>query len=441
MIDVGVAVVDITPPPGLAMSGFGARNEPATGAHDPLTVRALVVGDTAIAIADVIGVDSALSKRVRLACVLNADAVTITATHTHGGPSSMPMRLTVAPDDAFLQRLEQGLITAIDEAATNKKPAKLFGGIAVDPGYAKNRRHQDGAVDRTIPILRFDNSEGIPFAVFISYACHPVVLGPDNLRWTADYVHFLREKLESAYPGAITLCATGCAGDVNTGHTAAESMSNQTRPERSYAAAAKVGAGIANAVRAAQLTEMSAAVGHSEVSVALSFSSRETGPSDELARKWEAKADAMASDGNIHRIWAEWAKTTMGKGIEPISARCTALYWGGAPIIALPGEIFAETGLKVREKLPKHVPGFVLSYADDNPGYIPPISEFDHGGYEVEEAHRFYGLGATFAPGSAECLAKAGCNAAQRAAAAAKKNQSTKLNETKGENDEYFTKQ
>ena len=41
MLKAGIAVVDITPPPGLAMAGFGARTEPALGAHDALTVRAL----------------------------------------------------------------------------------------------------------------------------------------------------------------------------------------------------------------------------------------------------------------------------------------------------------------------------------------------------------------------------------------------------------------
>jgi hypothetical protein len=42
----------------------------------------------------------------------------------------------------------------------------------------------------------------------------------------------------------------------------------------------------------------------------------------------------------------------------------------------------------------------VLGYADGNPGYIPPEAEFAHGGYEVDEAHRYYGFPATFAPDS-----------------------------------------
>ena len=98
----------------------------------------------------------------------------------------------------------------------------------------------------------------------------------------------------------------------------------------------------------------------------------------------------------------------MGKKNSPKLFRSTGLHWGGASIISLPGEIFAESALRIRNILKCSDPLFILGYADDNPGYIPPLSEFKFGGYEIEEAHRFYGLGATFAPGSAELLEKSG---------------------------------
>ena len=50
---------------------------------------------------------------------------------------------------------------------------------------------------------------------------------------------------------------------------------------------------------------------------------------------------------------------------------------------------------------------FVLSLSDGNPGYIPAREDYPAGGYEVAEAHRYYGLPAAFAPGSAEQLADA----------------------------------
>ena len=60
----GAASVDITPPPRLMMCGYAARTQRATGTHDPLTARALVIGDTAIVVADVLGVDAATSARI-----------------------------------------------------------------------------------------------------------------------------------------------------------------------------------------------------------------------------------------------------------------------------------------------------------------------------------------------------------------------------------------
>jgi hypothetical protein len=85
------------------------------------------------------------------------------------------------------------------------------------------------------------------------------------------------------------------------------------------------------------------------------------------------------------------------------------LDWGGVPVAALPGEIFAASGLAVRDAFAGR-PGLVVAYADDNPGYIPPAGEFVYGGYEVDEAHRYYGLPASFAPGAAEALVAAARN-------------------------------
>jgi hypothetical protein len=78
------------------------------------------------------------------------------------------------------------------------------------------------------------------------------------------------------------------------------------------------------------------------------------------------------------------------------------LRWGELPIVALPGEIFSETGLAVRAAA--GTPAFVIGYCEDNPGYIPPAAAYAAGGYEVEEAHRYYDLPASFAPGAAEAL-------------------------------------
>jgi hypothetical protein len=417
MIEVGVSIVDITPPVGLSMAGFAARTSAATGTHDKLTARALVIDNTALVTVDVIGIDAALSLRVRSRCSLPTDAVTILATHTHGGPVSMSGRLSVKADTVYMDRLETGIVEAIEQAAMARHPARVFGGTGIDPGYAQNRRQANGCVDGSLPFLHFESAQGTPIAILTSYACHPVVLGADNLEWTGDYPHFAREAMEAAFPGVIALFATGCAGDVNTGHSAASSLSNAANPNRSFAMAKTIGEGVAKSVLCAEQTELFGRLAVAEVYAQLSFQLREVGTGDELAEQWRAAAEG---GDPIAHIWASWAQSTMGQHMDPLSERCTAFSLCGAQIVAMPGEIFAQTALEIRQSLPSQAPLFVLAYADDNPGYVPHRDAFVEGGYEVDEAHRFYGLGATFAPGSAERLADAGCKAALMAAGAAK---------------------
>ena len=423
MIQVGASIIDITPPNGIAMAGFAARTEVAKGDHDALTVRALVVDDTAVVTVDVIGIDANLSARARARASLPDQAITITATHTHGGPVSMPGRLSAKADHAFILCLEDAVVKAVDLAIVNQKPARLLGGIGVEPGFASNRRRLDGPVDTGIPILRFESVEGSTIAILVSYACHPVVLGADNLSWTGDYPHFVRKKLETTFPGAIAIFATGCAGDVNTGHSAAASLSLLATPERSFAKAKEIGFGIANSVIDARLTDVSGNVGHSEVFADICFEQREQEAPDILAKSWRLAAKDTSS---LEVIWANWAEKHMGRDLSPLKARITALKWGSVGIIALPGEIFAETALEIREKLAQKDPLFILAYADDNPGYIPPESDYLRGGYEIDEAHRFYGLGATIAPKTAEHLAEAGCKSVEMARISAAQTRPTK---------------
>src|SRR6185369_14421856 len=110
MIRAGAAIIDITPTPGLPMSGFAARTQPAEGVHDGLTVRAVVIGETAIVVADVIGIDAAMSARIRKRCALPAENIVVAALHTHGGPVSMAGRLSVAADLTYLERLEDACV-------------------------------------------------------------------------------------------------------------------------------------------------------------------------------------------------------------------------------------------------------------------------------------------------------------------------------------------
>ena len=67
---------------------------------------------------------------------------------------------------------------------------------------------------------------------------------------------------------------------------------------------------------------------------------------------------------------------------------------GPVTFVALPGETFSSTGRAVREIAGG--PTIVCGWANDLVGYIPDETALVRGGYEVETAHRYYGLPAPF---------------------------------------------
>ena len=109
----------------------------------------------------------------------------------------------------------------------------------------------------------------------------------------------------------------------------------------------------------------------------------------------------------LYRHWADWAVTVARQPLGGWRGRVTAFDWCGLPLLFLPGEIFASTALAIRAEQPVRPTPFVLSLSDGNPGYIPARDDYPAGGYEVAEAHRYYGLPAAFAAGGAETLAAA----------------------------------
>ena len=184
--------------PALPWSGFAARTRPAVGVHDPLSVRALAVGDTAIVVVDIVGLHEAMCRRVRARCPLPAENIVVSALHTHGGPVVSTDRAGGDPDAAYVERLEDACVGVAHAAAS---PA-----AELTSAPAPIRKWRATAGMPTGPSTGAAGAAGArhgrrPIAVVASYACHPVVLGPDNNMWTADYPHFVRHGLERPIPG------------------------------------------------------------------------------------------------------------------------------------------------------------------------------------------------------------------------------------------------
>jgi hypothetical protein len=386
------------------MSGFVARTTPATGAHDPLLVHALVVDDTALVTVDVVGLHEDDCARIRQRCALPADRVVVHATHTHGGPASMRGRLGGPVDDTWLDRLVATCAEAVDAALANAEPVEVRAGYGADPEVARNRRRPGGPVDRTLPVVHLRRPDGSLLAAVVSYACHPVVLGADNTLFTADYPGVVRRILAERLGGPV-LFVTGCAGDANTGHSAAASVSTAPATARTFAECERVGGLVAEAALAADPAPGPArvAAGRRDVPLALDVDRGD-------ARAWETEAaSADPARAALLRCWTDWARRRPGppRPPAPWPGSVTALRWGSAVLVALPGEPFAAAAHEIRAHAGPGDTVIVAGYSDGCPGYLPPAEEYAHGGYEVEEGHRYYGLPGPFARGAAEGLVAA----------------------------------
>lgn len=448
----GVAVRDVTPRVGAAMSGFAARTAGATGVHDALSVRALVVDDTAVITVDVIGLHEDDCARVRAACPLPDERVVVHATHTHGGPVSMPGRLGGTPsalDTGWLDGVVAACADAVREALASARPVTLRTGEATGLGVARNRRRPGGAVDDRMPVLLFSDADGAPVAALVSYACHPVVLGADNTELTADYPGVVRRLLGERI-GAPVLFLTGCAGDANTGHVAEASYSTEASTGRTFGACEEVGLVLADAAsevladfrrgpaptppetgrgrtaEPAVAAPQSATIATREVVLDVVVPTAE-GVRAEVAC-WRSRLDGAdtpdAGEAALLRTWIAWGTALLvdleggtGAAASTWHGRVSVLRWGDVTLVTLPGEPFAVAAERVREALADASGGsaagvvVVAGYTDGCPGYLPDAEEIPLGGYEVTDAHRYYGLPGPFAPGSLERVLAAATSA------------------------------
>jgi hypothetical protein len=226
----GTAKVDITPPAGIAMCGYGARTEGAEGIHDPLCARVLLLSDghasLAIVSADLVYLhsDRIIAEARRRWGVSH---LILSGTHTHSGP--------VLDASAWYSAMEDKVITAIGEAAGILFPARIgMGSGPVDGecfGYNRRAVGPDGKVsmwwsnrdrkpmgptDPVVRVIRIDDERGRPRAVLANYACHPVTLGQKNLFISADFPGPMAARVEGEMgAGCVAMFLQGAGGDVH----------------------------------------------------------------------------------------------------------------------------------------------------------------------------------------------------------------------------------
>ncbi len=219
----GAATVDITPPTGLPMWGYGARKDlPATGVHDPLEAGAVVfeAGERRLAL---VGLDLGRAparrsmERIRegLRDRASVDTVFVIGSHTHHGPC---LELeTVEPTSKYIDALVEKIIGVVEKAAGRLAPARI--GVAtaeVDRNRNRHTKREPKPVDRELAVLRIDAVEGgAPIATIVNFAAHPTTRRAQLLEYSADFPGPLREHVEKQL-GGVCVFLQGACGDLST---------------------------------------------------------------------------------------------------------------------------------------------------------------------------------------------------------------------------------
>lgn len=217
----GAAWTDISPDKvkGVNLAGYTPRK--SDGLHDPITARCAVIDDgetkLAFAAADLLGLfyDDILkiSNMVSRKTGIPASNILIHTIHTHSAPDTQG--LWGGPPKGYKQKLAEGITECFAKASADMRPAKFIVASGDVEGFNINRRHyKEKKADETLAVMRLAGGDGGTIFTLVNFALHPVVLGADNLKMTADYVYYLRQKLEKDL-GGVAIFVSRDIGDAN----------------------------------------------------------------------------------------------------------------------------------------------------------------------------------------------------------------------------------
>ncbi len=236
----GAARLDITPPVGVPLAGYGGLGrrllvpdlypytfwfKPSRGVHLPIMARALVLERGGVRVlwvaVDLVGVDAQLvtDLKSRLASEgLSYSAVIVAASHTHSGPGGFARSKLFGflALDRFVpeiaERLLQGMVRAARAAELRQIPVRVGGGSGEVTGITRSRLQLP--LDPEVGVLKVSALDGAPVALLWNYAVHGTALGKDNLRLSGDLMGVAAQRVERSL-GVPALYTNGAVADVS----------------------------------------------------------------------------------------------------------------------------------------------------------------------------------------------------------------------------------
>lgn len=420
-LQAGAATANITPWLGVEVPG-SHRTRYAEDVDDELLAKALVLdnGDMRVALVtcDLIampqGIADAAKARVAERCGIPPENVMINATHTHtaagiadllGTPGNeeyiawVPLKMADAVEVAThrMAAARIGFATAHeDRISFNRRWHMRDGTVRMNPGVDNpDKIKPTYPIDPEITMLYVEGAEGRPIAAVSNFVLHYV--GTDNgVAISADYFgHFHRLIQRYLDPNCVGMVWNGTSGDINN-----QDYSGRMRWTVS---GHKQAIKMANVLAGHLITEIQLMDMHDELALGAAVGSfefsRKTITAEDLVMAEKILAVPAGTYSDYDSGPFSWVVgQTLPHGLSDVyavecqrlaempmrhSASVQALRLGDASIVALPGEIFVEFGMNIKQQSPAS-PQFVVSLANGYIGYVCTDKALtEHGGYET----------------------------------------------------------
>lgn len=421
-LKAGVASVDITPPVGVDMTGFGGRPSGAIGIHDPLYAKALVLDDgntKLVAVTtDLLSLEFELIDKIRALVKektgISTTNIMINSSHTHSGPAAISLHGMGKLDTAYLDVLYRKTTGAVIMANDRLSPAKLgYGRGDVQIGVNRREKRTDGnmvlginlegAIAPYVDVLRVDKDtdnhdakqDAWSTAIFFSHAAHPVVLGGSNVLISADYPGYAAKTIEAVENTDVAMFAQGCCGNINSNPVGG--TFEDARRLGTILGSAVIG--VAERIETVDKVELSAESKIVELPLKAPLPEVEAQKlvdqcAKELDRVKEqelGRPQSYLAQGRYD--WANDMLKLSKRGDTERSQKFEVqiMKIGDIALIGLSGEVFVDFALELDEKSPSDINPIVLGYTNGCIGYVPTEDAYPKGGYEVDTAYKYYG--------------------------------------------------
>jgi hypothetical protein len=294
---------------------------------------------------------------------------------------------------AALQRIAE----AIHRAQQQCLPARVGTGYGVAYiGHNRRRVNRDGTiswldrnttriptspVDPVVSVLRVDTTEGWPLAILVNYACHPVVFGPDNLDYSADFPGVMARTVREGFGGnPVCFFLQGAPGDINPYHAVTPLEQDAVRMrDWEGEELGREALRIAKSIRPISDAQTSLQFAEDLLPFRLRWD----------AEEWQ-RSIVTAYGQSFYDSFAP-ALPSSSDGLElPV---VTILINKHIALVGLPGEAFVQFQINWRERCPV-ADAFFLGYANGYHGYFPTLEAATEGGYGASSPTTWIEVGA-----------------------------------------------